>query len=180
MHLFHKRILEYNRDTRLGANMEEMIELLVQNWNKKVKPGDLVYNLGDVSFSGDEVTHQVLSRLNGKQILIRGNHDHLMHKTASKSYRHFESVHDLASVKVDGSIIVLCHFPMLIWDRKHYGSYHLHGHTHGHPLDYKIGKAMDVGVDCNPDKDMSPIPWEQIKDIIDKQNIGEANGHHHY
>lgn len=55
------------------ASAEEMDEVMVERWNAVVRPHDKVYHLGDV------VIHRrflpILSRLNGKKRLIRGNHD---------------------------------------------------------------------------------------------------------
>ena len=28
-------------------------------------------------------------------------------------------------------LVVLCHYAMRVWDRSHYGSWHLYGHSHG-------------------------------------------------
>ena len=36
--------------------------------------------------------------------------------------------------------ISLCHFPILEWDRKRHGSYHIYGHIHAH--DYETSKIM--------------------------------------
>jgi len=42
-------------------------------------------------------------------------------------------------------LIVLCHYSLRVWDRSHYGSWHLYGHSHGNlpPLE----NSLDVGVD---------------------------------
>lgn len=50
-------------------------ELLIKRWNETVKAEDLVIHLGDVAIGPrSTVEHQVRS-LNGRKILIRGNHD---------------------------------------------------------------------------------------------------------
>jgi calcineurin-like phosphoesterase family protein len=55
--------------------VEEMDETLVERWNSVVKPGDKVYHLGDV-FMGNRLAFAKLwPRLNGRKVLIGGNHD---------------------------------------------------------------------------------------------------------
>lgn len=61
--------------TRPFDTVEEMDEVLIENWNKTVKPGDKVYHLGDFAF-GPKVNHpSLVKRLNGKKRLVVGNHD---------------------------------------------------------------------------------------------------------
>ena len=42
--------------------------------------------------------------------------------------------------------ITLCHYPLAQWDRKHYGGWHLYGHTH--KPDTSGLFRINVGVDC--------------------------------
>ena len=55
------------------SSTEEMDEAMVENWNAKVKPEDTVYHLGDVVIARRNL--ETVKRLNGRKILIRGNHD---------------------------------------------------------------------------------------------------------
>lgn len=73
-HCGHENIIKYcNRPYKNAAHMDED---LVQRWNNRVKPGDIVYHLGDVGMNkGDEYLPKIIARLNGKKILILGNHD---------------------------------------------------------------------------------------------------------
>jgi calcineurin-like phosphoesterase family protein len=52
---------------------EEMDEALVKNWNAVVGQKDRVYHLGDVVINRRCLT--TLSRLNGRLVLVKGNHD---------------------------------------------------------------------------------------------------------
>ena len=58
-------------------NAEHMNELLADNWNSVVKPGDIVYHLGDVFMGDKEKFKAFWPRLNGKKRLIVGNHDEI-------------------------------------------------------------------------------------------------------
>ena len=70
--------------------------------------------------------------------------------------------------------IVLCHFPMLTWNRAHYGAWHLHGHCHG-SLDGKFdGKRLDVGVDCH---DFAPISYPEVKALMAKKDFVVVDHH---
>ena len=52
---------------------DQMDEAMIQYWNETVKPTDKVYHLGDVAIPRKGL--QVLNRLNGDKVLIKGNHD---------------------------------------------------------------------------------------------------------
>jgi calcineurin-like phosphoesterase family protein len=52
---------------------EECDEIMIANWNSVVRPHDKVYHLGDVAIRRKHIG--LMSRLNGKKVLIRGNHD---------------------------------------------------------------------------------------------------------
>jgi calcineurin-like phosphoesterase family protein len=74
-HFFHENIIMYCGRPFSGA--EEMNEVLTDNWNKVVKPGDIVYHLGDVLMGpgGYEGFPSFINRLNGSKRLVVGNHD---------------------------------------------------------------------------------------------------------
>lgn len=73
-HFGHKRIIELAN--RPFASVEEMDAELIRRWNVKVAPNDLVFHLGDVFLCGAKRAAEIASQLNGRKILIRGNHDH--------------------------------------------------------------------------------------------------------
>ena len=51
---------------------------LIANWNNTVAKEDIVYMLGDFTLSRNkEYIKSLLQRLNGKIILVMGNHDSL-------------------------------------------------------------------------------------------------------
>ena len=37
---------------------------------------------------------------------------------------------DLKRIDDEGRIVVLCHYPLAVWDQSHRGSYHIYGHVH--------------------------------------------------
>ena len=73
LHFSHGNILKYENRPFLG--IEHMNEQLIKRWNNVVSKHDKVFVLGDVSFANKEETKKLVSQLNGKKILIMGNHD---------------------------------------------------------------------------------------------------------
>lgn len=171
LHLFDKNIIKrasaQSATAYRGRDKEEMIEMLVTAWNSKVGKQDIVWNLGDVSFGKDQETAKVLSRLNGQHNLILGNHDFIIRKPSSQCRARLNAIKDIHDLVIDGSHIVLCHYPMLHWNKQHYGSYHLHGHSHGHLRGKEATNSLDVGVDASPLLNLAPRAWEEIKAEID-------------
>ena len=72
-HFGHKNILKYTK--RPFSSVEEMDEILIANWNNRVKEEDEVYHLGDVALCSPNKLRKILDRLKGKIYLIRGNQD---------------------------------------------------------------------------------------------------------
>lgn len=72
-HFGHGRIIQY--ENRPFNSTNEMDEEMIKRWNAKVTNNDTVFHLGDFCFSNKEKTANIVSRLNGKKILIMGNHD---------------------------------------------------------------------------------------------------------
>lgn len=59
---------------------EQMAERIIKNWNSRVKDSDTVFHIGDFQHKDNGssigvINEYIVKRLNGKLILIRGNHD---------------------------------------------------------------------------------------------------------
>ena len=119
---------------------------MIQEWNVTVGHDNLVYMLGDVAFCNAAQATQIVSRLNGRKILIAGNHDH-------KNLKHqefrdcFEDVRDYLEINHDGNKICMFHYPIFDHNQAGRGSIMLHGHRHGKPTGLS-GRVMDVGMDA--------------------------------
>jgi calcineurin-like phosphoesterase family protein len=72
-HFGHKNILEYEKESRPFKTLEEMHDVLINNWNNTVGKNDIVYHLGDFAFGRGNIG--IASKLNGRKKLIMGNHD---------------------------------------------------------------------------------------------------------
>ena len=73
-HFGHRNIIEYAH--RPFRDIDHMDKTLIRNWNQTVRKEDLVYVLGDFTLSRRmEIISDLLEQLNGRKILIMGNHD---------------------------------------------------------------------------------------------------------
>lgn len=152
-HINHTNIIKHTN--RPFASIEEMDNVLINNWNSVVAPNDTVYVLGDfVWFKRTSATQSYLDRLKGKKILIMGNHDD--NRTAKASW---QEVYDLKTIRIDNQFIVLSHYGMRTWDKSFHGSWCLFGHSHSRLPPY--GKSFDVGVDC---WNYTPISYDFVRD----------------
>lgn len=76
-HFNHENIIKLAN--RPFSSAEEMDEVMIRNWNARVQPEDTVIHLGDFGLPLD-YAKEVLDRLNGRKILILGNHDRAVEK----------------------------------------------------------------------------------------------------
>lgn len=135
---------------------EEMDEAMVEKWNAVVGPKDKVYHLGDVSM--DKKSLQILHRLNGDKVLIRGNHDIYEMKDYAKYFRDIRGCHVL-----DG--LIMTHIPLHPESMGRFGC-NVHGHTHANNVE------LDGSIDpryfcvCVEQTDFAPISFDVVKERI--------------
>ena len=73
-HFGHENIIKY--ESRPFNNSIEMDKRLIELWNSVVGKDDLVYVLGDFTLSRrKEIISNLVGLLNGRKILVMGNHD---------------------------------------------------------------------------------------------------------
>lgn len=120
-HFGHKNILKY--DNRPYFTVAEMDADLIKRWNNAVKSTDTVYHLGDFSWLKPAEESEILQRLNGTKILIRGNHDY-------KPTAEWAEVLPFAEIVDNGRHVILSHFPIASYKNMTHGYYHLYGHVH--------------------------------------------------
>jgi len=153
-----------------------MDEVLINNWNERVKSNDTIYHLGDVTLGGYKYAKELFSQLNGRIIVLANWKHHDKYwlddfkpcDMYSKSGHTVSLADPLLSLELpeysEGGYpktLVMCHFPLVRWDRSHYNSWHVHGHCHG---TYQgPPRSMDVGVDCT---NYAPISLEEIAQAI--------------
>lgn len=164
LHLGHANILNFIIDdagTKLRPefkNVDYMDETIIQRWNEVVKPGDHVYNLGDVAMN-KRFLHLNL-RLNGKKRLIFGNHDIFDYQDYAEA-----GFQKMMGMRVlDG--IIFTHVPIHQSQLERFKA-NVHGHTHSNHVKLDSGhrdpRYLNV---CVEQVNYTPVPLEEIKKRI--------------
>lgn len=121
-HFSHKNIIDYCN--RPFQTVEEMNNTMINNWNRVVTNNDLVIHLGDVGLGSKEQVSSIIQQLNGRKMLIMGNHDHFR----EKDYRAmgFETVSRFPILW--NKNFLLSHAPLDISESVPY--FNIYGHVH--------------------------------------------------
>lgn len=150
------------------GSLEEMTEGLIQRHNAKVKPGDLVYHLGDMFWRtfGPVAAVQVMKRLKGQHFYVWGNHEEVFEGAEGLELgARFVWRRERMKIKPAGGPkdgIVLDHFAGRVWHQSHKGAWQLYGHSHGELPDDPRLLSMDVGVDA-PGINYEPVSVEEVR-----------------
>lgn len=189
-HFSHANVIKHSK--RPFSSVEEMNEILIQNWNNTVKPQDEVYFLGDFCWKVPQAK-LIRPRLNGRQIyFIKGNHDAAA-ETIKKSFAWWDNV---KMIKLGDQEIWLSHYAHRTWNKMHHKVWHLYGHSHHTLVDNPELKSMDVGIDSAavfnsfPELwgngksvgnckqcDYRPFSLDQVKSILDKKDFIPVDHH---
>ena len=127
LHIGHENILRF--DNRPFADVNEMNNKLIENWNARVRSDDTVYILGDFIWAKESEWPSIVGSLGGNKVLIRGNHDPKQFSAATK--RMFQEITNLKEIKDSGKHVVMCHYPIPFF-RASFAStaFMLYGHVH--------------------------------------------------
>lgn len=171
LHFGHAAIIGYC--DRPWGSVEEMNLGLVERWNDVVGPDDTVYVLGDVVMGRVAETVPLAAQLNGRKLLVPGNHDRCFPPSTPARDRLYTD----AGFKVLGEIedylpmgVLLCHFPYEgdSHDTDRYadarppddGLWLLHGHVHNA---WKVrGNQINVGVDVWDYRPVARVVLEEL------------------
>lgn len=157
LHLSHKNIIKYC--SRPFDNVDQMNEILIQNWNKKIGVEDRVFVLGDFALCGKDKIIEFGNQLKGKKILVLGNHESGSLKTYFEAgfeliYRH----------PIYFNNWILSHVPL-----PNCPCVNIHGHLHQKKvddcIDFKKGKYPYINVSVDQ-INFSPIKLEEIEEKL--------------
>lgn len=153
-HYGHTKVIEYNE--RPFASVEDMDNKLIANFNSVVTPQDVTIHAGDFCWLNkkQDVYRNYVKKLHGTHILLVGSHDHWQPNIAKYIWRK----------RIEGQLVVVCHYAMRTWECSHYGSWQLFGHSHGRLI--IPSKQYDIGVDNN---NYYPVSFDQIKQIMESK-----------
>lgn len=148
-HFNHTNIIKYC--DRPFDSVQAMNKHMFEAWNRIVRPQDIVLHLGDFALQMDEAAvTQLVSKLNGKIILIRGNHDRF--GVAKYKRCGFLDV----KKKMEFGNFILTHRPLPKEELN--DKINFHGHTHNPVRDYSSNQ-INMGVEA---WDYSPVNFIKI------------------
>lgn len=126
-HFGHSNIITF--DKRPFDSVESMDAELIDRWNSVVRNGDTTYIIGDFCWLKPERWIEILKKLRGNKVLIRGNHDFPRFGPNLKKY--FTDIKDYKCIRDRGRKVIMSHFPMLFYAGSYDpNTYMLCGHVH--------------------------------------------------
>lgn len=158
-HFSHQGIIKFDgcngSKLRPWDTIEAMNEALVENWNQVVKPEDKVYHLGDVVINRGALP--ILARLNGRKILVKGNHDVFRAEEYLQYFSDIRAGHKLGNY-------ILSHIPIHPASLTRWCDGNIHGHLHDGRVMLENGEIdkryICVSVEHT---DYTPIPLEEVE-----------------
>lgn len=160
LHLGHKRVSEDRGFDSIGEHDAVVLKSIRDRCKGK---GDL-WLLGDIFWGAPDMDlyRSYLASVPSATRLIRGNHDDYISKREKSPP--FLEVQDMKFLRLGERKLHLCHYPLESWRSSSYGSWHLHGHSHGRGR--KRLNRLDVSWECFK----GPIALEELGGVIDSNN----------
>lgn len=162
-HFSHEGMTKFTREdgTKLRPfnDAAEMDKELVSRWNSVVGKDDKVYVLGDVAMRKKHLP--ILLELNGKKVLIRGNHDIESAKEYLKYFYDVRAFHYLDK-------FALTHFPIHPDSLGRYLA-NIHGHIHYRKV--LLNGEEDKRYYCVSAEhlDYTPVEWNVLRGELYKR-----------
>lgn len=182
-HFWHPKVIKYCKRPFLCATharipwddvqpcevcVDNMNQALIERWNSTVAATDTVVHCGDFAMGPRSNIAPTRAKLNGRIILVKGNHDRsdsAMHEAG------FDEVHSRLEMELDGYKLYLSHIPSgpdhfetnrkfdsrLLKPPPAQYDYWLCGHVH--EAWRRKGNIINVGVDVS---DYQPLTLEEL------------------
>lgn len=195
LHFGHARIIELCG--RPFASADEMDRALIARWNDVVTPDDTVWVLGDYALGNRQRALSYLAELNGRKMLVIGNHDACdllssggWKKVSEYQDAGFEAVLPWARFKLPpisdgeaGRKVLLSHFPYDGDSRgadrhvqarlRDLGDILLHGHVHE---EFRVRRSKETGaiqINVGVDRwDYAPVSASALASLIEDVESG--------
>jgi len=159
-HFNHRRIIEYCG--RPYKDVDEMNNKIVNNWNSVVGAEDIVYHLGDFCLGDREVIRKFVARLNGRKMIILGNHD--KYRPSEYMELGFEWASRMPIIYAD--FVILSHEPAFLEANSPYCN--LYGHTHQNKYISPNKNYFNV---CVEQINYTPIERKEIEKYFESVGI---------
>jgi calcineurin-like phosphoesterase family protein len=178
-HFDHNNVLKFEQGLHDFQSIEEHDAAIIERWNSVVQEDDIVFFLGDASMPRIKLHYLkwIFSQLKGQIIWLKGNHDTHIGEEWRKELCEVANIvefKDYAEISMQDPTanhgtrkIVLFHYPILEFNGKFHGAFHLYGHSH--QIVHPIKNAYSV---CACITGYGPINFEWIKEKIAKHNEG--------
>lgn len=139
------------------SSVEEMDEIMIENWNRVVRPCDRVYHLGDFAWT-TKIAKRVRLRLNGTIRLVVGNHDKILELADA---RLFQRMYMWRIFEDEG--FTATHLPMRVEQIRH-GIYNVHGHIHAEPAPEPFHHCV-----CVEQTNFTPVALEDLRTSLGRR-----------
>ena len=121
-HFGHENIIKYCN--RPFSSAEEMDQTMIKRWNETVSNNDIIIHLGDFALCSRDRLKEIVSKLNGKKILIMGNHDN-----HSEQFYRDAGFHTVSRFPiVYDNFYIMSHAPLQLTETTCY--FNCYGHVH--------------------------------------------------
>lgn len=157
LHLNHKNIMNLRRSQ--FKTLEEHNNYIINRYNSVVQENDLVYILGDVGFTPKNELIALCKQLNGRKILVLGNHDRL----SDNEYRQAGFIDIIHHPVYYNNNIILSHLPVQECLNNSW-VINVHGHVHMGTID--LPNFYNVNIEEN---DYLPVNMKKFEEIAQKQ-----------
>jgi calcineurin-like phosphoesterase family protein len=149
-HFCHANIAEY------CSRPDGWQDLIMENWNRFIQPGDTVFHLGDLALGKKENLESLAPLLKGNLYLMRGNHD-----------RRSKAFYDSLEIKLvkdpfwlehsSGLKLIFSHRPIVPLLQ---GVLNLHGHIHNSPAPELGPRHINLSIEVRQYR-----PW-RLSDVL--------------
>lgn len=169
LHFCHDR--EFLYKPRGFNNVEEMNNAIVERWNNVVETNDFVFVLGDLMLCDNEKAVELIKTLNGKLVVVLGNHDTDNRIELYKTIPNIVHIEYAMRLRANGYHFFLTHYPCLTGSLEHeYAkktTINLFGHTHSKNLFYEDRPYMyNVAMDSH---NCTPVSLDAIINDIENE-----------
>ena len=150
-------------------NLKAMNEGIIKNWNELVTDKDLIIIVGDFFAGSKKFLDYLMESLNGKKILIKGNHD--TKRRYKKLLKNGDiEIYNRLELSYKDELIIFTHIPSLDIPKK---AINIHGHYHSVISPPRFDKSRYFNA-CVEHNNFRPILLDEVLESKLNQEISES------